>query len=407
MKKNVFIIGDSYSTYGGYIPEGYHYYYGEECRNVPVVREVGKTWWKLAEKENNLNIVLNDSFSGSTVCNTVRPGLGPETAFIKRIDKYISANFFCENKIDAMFIFGGTNDSWIDAPIGEVCYSDWTEEELKCVLPAFCYLVDRAKKVVDDVIVIINTELKEEIEKGFIDACEKLNVEYLLLCEIDKENGHPTEKGMRQIADQVAECLRRKKTDYLVLVNEENPLPKGFEDTVEFISVTNSVGDKYTIEKRTYDAFLRLREDVLSADGIQIELISVYRTFAAQEETIARYLKMYGAEYTKKYVALPGCSEHQTGIAIDVGIMVDGKLTRTVDELLSVNALFEKVQKRLAKHGFILRYPEGKESVTKISYEPWHFRYVDSPEIASKIECAGICFEEYCERTKGELDEKA
>ena len=208
MKKNIFIIGDSYSTYGGYIPEGYRYYYGDDMENQPVVRGVERTWWKIFEKENNINIVLNDSFSGSTVCNTVRPGLGPETAFIKRIDKYISENFFSENKIDTMFIFGGTNDSWIDAPIGEVCYSDWTEDELKCVLPAFCYLVDRAKKVVDDVIVIINSELKDEITEGFVKACEENKVKCVSLCEIDKENGHPTEKGMRQIAEQVTECYR-------------------------------------------------------------------------------------------------------------------------------------------------------------------------------------------------------
>lgn len=204
--KNIFILGDSYSTYGGYIPDGYHAYYSDGMEIVPVVRGVEKTWWKMFEKENDLNIVLNDSFSGSTVCNTVREYLTVETSFISRIDKYIAENFFAENKIDTMFIFGGTNDSWIDAPIGNLKYSDWTADDLKCVLPAFCYLLDRAKEVVEDILVIINTELKNEITEGFIEACKKNNVRYLGLCEIDKENGHPTETGMRQIADQVTEC---------------------------------------------------------------------------------------------------------------------------------------------------------------------------------------------------------
>ena len=86
-------------------------------------------------------------------------------------------------------------------------YSDRTDDELKCVLPAFCYLLERAKKVVEDIIVIINTDLKEEIVNGFTQACEKNNVKCLHLNEIDKENGHPTELGMRQISEQVAKTL--------------------------------------------------------------------------------------------------------------------------------------------------------------------------------------------------------
>lgn len=209
-KNNVFIIGDSYSTYEGYIPEGYHFYYSDERKENPIVKGVEKTWWNMLANENNLNIILNDSFSGSTICNTVRETYDVESSFVSRIDKYIAKNFFIENKIDTMFIFGGTNDSWIDAPIGNLKYSDWTDDELKCVLPAFCYLTNRAKEVVEDVIVIINTDLKEEITNGFIEACEKNEVKYLYLKEIDKENGHPTELGMKQISEQVTECLHKK-----------------------------------------------------------------------------------------------------------------------------------------------------------------------------------------------------
>ena len=108
-----------------------------------------------------------------------------------------------------MFIFGGTNDSRIDTPIGEPKYSDWTVDDLKCVLPAFCYLIDRAKKVVEDIIVIINTDLKQEITKGLTEACEKNAIRYLCLKEIDKANRHPTELGMKQIAKQVTECLHK------------------------------------------------------------------------------------------------------------------------------------------------------------------------------------------------------
>ncbi len=205
--KNIFIIGDSYSTYDGYIPEGYHTYYGDKSERIPYVNGVEKTWWRIFEKENNLNIVFNDSFSGSTICNTVREALTTESSFISRIDKYINENFFTENSVDTIIIFGGTNDSWIDSPIGKIQYSDWSAEDLKCVLPAFCYLADRAKAVSENVLVVVNSELKQEITDGFVTVCEKNNIPCVTLSEIDKENGHPTELGMKQISEQVSKFI--------------------------------------------------------------------------------------------------------------------------------------------------------------------------------------------------------
>ena len=188
---------------------------------------------------------------------------------------------------------------------------------------------------------------------------------------------------------------KENQLDYLVLVNEDNRLPDNFEETVKIIQVENALGDQYQIEEKTYEAFLKLQRDLLENDGIQTELISVYRTIGQQEETYNRYLRNFGPEYAKKYVAIPGHSEHHTGLAIDVGILTGEKLTRTVEELLTVDDLFQVVQEKLARYGFILRYPKGKESITKIGYEPWHFRYIDSPELAREITDAGICFEEY------------
>lgn len=207
--KNLFIIGDSYSTYGGYIPEGYQAYYGTNRPDSPVVNGVEKTWWRIFAKENDINIVMNDSYSGSTVCNTVRENYEISSSFISRIDKYIAEGFFEEHDIDTMIVFGGTNDSWIDAPIGKVQYANWSGEDLKSALPAFCYLIEKAKSVAKEPIVVINSDLKEEITNGFMAACEKNRVKYLCLKEIDKYNGHPTELGMEQIAKQVTACLNR------------------------------------------------------------------------------------------------------------------------------------------------------------------------------------------------------
>ncbi len=189
--------------------------------------------------------------------------------------------------------------------------------------------------------------------------------------------------------------MSEKKPDYMILVNEENRLPEDFASTIELIDVENAIGEKYQIEKKTYQAFLRLREDILTNNGLQIELISVYRTVDQQKVTFNYYVDNFGLEYAKTYAALPGCSEHHTGFAIDVSFLVDGKIIRGVEGLLGADGLFRIVQEKLPEYGFILRYPKGKENITKIGYEPWHFRYIDSPEIAKEIYDRGICFEEY------------
>ncbi len=205
MKENIFILGDSYSTYKGYIPEKYDYYYYHDNRaTAPFIRGCEYTWWHKLAQKHNLNIVMNDSFSGTTICNTVRDYLTIESSFISRIDKYVSENFFEKNKIDKMFIFGGTNDSWMDTPVGTLKYSSWTQDDLKCVLPAFCYLIDKIKNLVKETIVIINTDLKQEIVDGYIACCKKNGVTCIRLKEIDKENDHPTELGMEQIYQQLS-----------------------------------------------------------------------------------------------------------------------------------------------------------------------------------------------------------
>ena len=181
------------------------------------------------------------------------------------------------------------------------------------------------------------------------------------------------------------------------MVNGENRLPENFEDTIELVMAENMEGVRYPIEKKTYEAFLRLRQDMLENEGMQIELVSVYRTVATQERIWELDEKKYGLEYTKRFVAVPGHSEHHTGFALDVGFMLDGHLSHKNADLFSYEDMYQVVHKKMPKYGFILRYPAVKEPITKISYEPWHFRYIDDPTIAREITEKGICFEEYWE----------
>ena len=182
--------------------------------------------------------------------------------------------------------------------------------------------------------------------------------------------------------------------NYMILINGENRLPDGFENTVEIIDIENCAGEKYQVEKKTYEAFLRLRQDLLENDGIQTEVISAYRTVEQQDKIFTSYVEKRGLEYAKTYAALPGHSEHHTGFAIDVCVTKDGKVVHGIANLLETEE-FSTVHQKLGKYGFLLRYPKGKEDVTKVGYEPWHFRYIDDPVITQEITDRGITFEEY------------
>lgn len=186
-----------------------------------------------------------------------------------------------------------------------------------------------------------------------------------------------------------------KETNYQILINSENKIPEGFIDTVELMEVENPEGSRFRVEKKTYAAFLKLQADIRENDGLEIALLNSYRTLEAQQKAFDNYFYKFGLAYAEKYAARPGCSEHHTGFAIDVSFWQDGKLTHSAQELLKLDDLFRVVHRKLAKYGFLLRYPRGKEEITKINYEPWHYRYIDDPVIAREIADKGICFEEY------------
>lgn len=209
---NVFIFGDSYSTFKDCIPNGYATYYSDEETDKTDVRAKEQTWWHQLIENTNSVLVQNNSFSGTTICNTRYDNeFCPETSFVGRLENLISKGFFKENPIDTMLVFGGTNDSWANSPIGELCFEEQSDEMIKSVLPAFCRFLSDVKKVLPSVkpIVIINTELKKEITDGLKAACEHYGVDYLQLENISKQNGHPDIAGMNRIFTQIYSFLER------------------------------------------------------------------------------------------------------------------------------------------------------------------------------------------------------
>lgn len=176
-----------------------------------------------------------------------------------------------------------------------------------------------------------------------------------------------------------------------LLVNKTHKLPDDYESVVALVTVKNCFGKKFQVERETYEHFLELREDLLKS-GIQIELESAYRSVARQRQLTEELRATEGEEYVKSFVAVPGYSEHHTGLAIDATIVVNG--SPVADYYGTQETLYQKMHRKLADHGFILRYPPGKSGVTGYDYESWHIRYVGK-ETAQKIFLQGLTLEEY------------
>jgi D-alanyl-D-alanine carboxypeptidase len=188
--------------------------------------------------------------------------------------------------------------------------------------------------------------------------------------------------------------------DYLVLVNKLNPLPEGWEEKLETVHMTNSVGDDVEVEKKAYEAYLQLKE-ALEAEGVYVDLDSARRSVAKQQEIMDRFTEEYGADYAAKTVATPGYSEHHTGLALDLYLIIDGKDVIENEDMIQYPEIWEKIHAKLADYGFILRYLEGSEHITGYGYEPWHIRYLDNVGTAKEIMSKGITFEEYLGTASG------
>lgn len=208
---NVMIFGDSYSTYRNHIPQGYATYYADEPIKPTDVTNVENTWWHRLFSFAGANLIRNDSWSGSTICYTGYNGAdcSKTSSFIYRLRTLKAEGFFADNKIDTVFVFGATNDSWCGAPQGEPKYSDWQEEDLYCSLPAIpCFLTELKATLPDaDIVIVINTNLKKTIVAVFKEMCERLGLRCVELVDIDKESGHPSVLGMAQIEEQIVKTL--------------------------------------------------------------------------------------------------------------------------------------------------------------------------------------------------------
>lgn len=202
--KTFSILGDSYSTFQGWIPEGNSCYYPNPV-SVDDVLQVEQTWWHQLMQRREWKLLRNESYSGATVCTHTREGQPPESSFTVRA--HYLKEFKDENGCgpELIILFGCTNDSWLDRKVGQVKFEKRSAEDLNAVLPAYCETLEvlQRENPGAKVVCVINTDLKPEICRGILAAAAHYGAVAVELANIDKQNGHPSALGMRQIADQV------------------------------------------------------------------------------------------------------------------------------------------------------------------------------------------------------------
>lgn len=187
---------------------------------------------------------------------------------------------------------------------------------------------------------------------------------------------------------------------HLILVNRTHPVREPFS-----ADKLSALDDYPALRARSpgmlleATALARLAELLAACGGASdIVAVSGYRSAEEQTDIYESSLRENGPRYTAAYVALPGCSEHQTGLAIDVGLASGGELDFIAPDFPDSGVCL--AFKRLAaQFGFVQRYRAGKEAVTGIACEPWHFRYVGTPH-AEIMEQENLCLEEYVERLR-------
>lgn len=186
------------------------------------------------------------------------------------------------------------------------------------------------------------------------------------------------------------------KNDWrLILVNKQHPIPENYTFTLGKLS-----GYMQCDERIIDDLLLMMKR--ATEDGVHLVICSPYRDLSKQESLFERKIDAYmkkGYSYIDAYklssqaVTIPGASEHQLGMAVD--LIADNYTL--LDEGFENTAAGVWLYEHCAEYGFILRYPKGKEYITSIEYEPWHFRYVGR-EAANIIMSEGICLEEFWDR---------
>ena len=177
--------------------------------------------------------------------------------------------------------------------------------------------------------------------------------------------------------------------NYEMLVNKTNTLDE-FYIPNNLVDSLSKYKNNILVEENALNAFRKMQKDALDYNYV-IDIMSGYRTYNYQKNLYNNLVKNMGFNYALRAIAKPGCSEHQTGLAIDYCIYKNDKcyIEHEIIDMVETKWIHDNAH----KYGFILRYPKGKEEITGYNYEPWHLRYVG--DLAIYLYNNDLTLEEY------------
>lgn len=262
------------------------------------------------------------------------------------------------------------------------------------------YLYDSQVKLAEENKITIENqdlseeEMSEEYEETGQHGTE--DADKYTLDELLEEKSEYTEfAGTKEESTVTDEEYVFDKDDWrLILVNKQHPVPE------DYIVELETIKGNMKCDARIISDLIAMFQ-AADADGVNLAVCSPYRDLNRQEWLFERKIKSYmkkGMSYMEAYslasqiVMVPGASEHQLGLAIDINC----DTYTSLDEGFADTEAGKWLAAHCYEYGFILRYPLGKEYITGVEYEPWHFRYVGK-EAATVISEQGICLEEFIE----------
>lgn len=197
------ILGDSYGTYDGWIPEWRASYFNET--NLGSVKN---TWWWKLSKNDGMKLIMNDSHSGATFGNVgYYDSDVTGSSHVTRVKESFKAEMVDP---DIIFLIGGLNDTWASVEIGECKTEGWTEEDLKKMAPSFAFVLDHLQTYTPTsrIIVLMFEAISNEVYNAMMTCCETFGVEHLYIDGLAYSDGHPTVEGMQTIYEAIRNYLQ-------------------------------------------------------------------------------------------------------------------------------------------------------------------------------------------------------
>lgn len=239
-------------------------------------------------------------------------------------------------------------------------------------------------KKIDDINLILNSDYKNNILSILNnDYYKKDNIERYLNYN---SNNIVLDVNMNLDYNFYEHDIIINEVNNLVIVNKYYKLDDNYKPDLVKINPKYAINGNQLLTKEAKEAFEKMCEDA-KKENIYLYSGSAYRSYSYQNTLYNNRVKQNGLEYANKTAAKAGYSEHQTGLAIDI---LNGNFAYIDSEDKEYNWLLENSY----KYGFILRYPKDKEHITGYTFEPWHFRYLQT-DIAKYLKDNNITYEEY------------